>query len=70
MLLLPGSGPTDSNENNKEAQGNIYLLLITQALAENGYASLRYDKRSIGESRNLVKKESALTFDLAIGYVL
>ena len=55
-----------ANRNNPQTQGNNYLKLLAEALAENGYATLRYDKRGIGESRDLVKKESDLTFDLAI----
>lgn len=42
------------------------MRLLAEALAQNGYATLRYDKRGIGESKDLVKKESELTFDLAI----
>lgn len=38
VLLIPGSGPTDRNGNSKEAQGNNYLFLLAQALAENDYA--------------------------------
>jgi len=66
VILVPGSGPTDRNGNNPQTQGNNHLKLLAEALAENGYATLRYDKRGIGESRDLVKKESDLTFDLAI----
>ncbi|SFN43202.1 alpha/beta hydrolase [Proteiniclasticum ruminis] len=66
VILVPGSGPTDRNGNNPQAQGNNHLRLLAEALAQNGYATLRYDKRGIGESKGLVKKESELTFDLAI----
>jgi len=66
VILVPGSGPTDRNGNNPQAQGNNHLKLLAEALAQNGYATLRYDKRGIGESKDLVKKESELTFDLAI----
>lgn len=69
ILLVPGSGPTDRNGNNPEAPGNNHLLLLAEGLAEKGFATLRYDKRGIGESKNLVKKESDLTFDLGVSDV-
>lgn len=70
VILVPGSGPTDRNGNNPQAVGNNHLKLLAEALAQNGYASLRYDKRGVGESSSLVKKESALTFDLAVDDVV
>lgn len=54
-LIIPGSGATDRNGNNI-AQGlncNSYRQLA-YALAEKGIASLRYDKRNVGESKMTV----------------
>jgi pimeloyl-ACP methyl ester carboxylesterase len=49
VLLIPGSGPVDRDENIKR-----FRLQITRRLAHHlaamGLASLRYDKRGVGES--------------------
>src|ERR1700736_314589 len=51
VLLLSGSGPTDRNGNSPMLPGkNNSLLMLAEGLAENGIASLRYDKRGVGES--------------------
>jgi len=52
VLIIAGSGPTDRDGNNPLLPGknNCYKLLA-DALAAGGVASLRYDKRGIGESR-------------------
>lgn len=44
-LLIPGSGPTDRDGNQPGLTVNI-LKQIAASLAENGIASLRYDKRA------------------------
>jgi uncharacterized protein len=49
-LIIAGSGPTDRNGNNPMMQNNS-LKMLANGLAENGIASLRYDKRAIGESK-------------------
>ena len=49
VLFLHGSGPQDRNENNPRAPLNIFNTLAVD-LATAGVASLRYDKRGIGES--------------------
>lgn len=51
LVLIAGSGPTDRNGNNPLAPERIDLLKdIAELLARNGIASLRYDKRGIGQS--------------------
>ncbi|NQW50112.1 MAG: alpha/beta fold hydrolase, partial [Rhodospirillales bacterium] len=51
IVLVAGSGPTDRNGNNPLAPERIDLLKdIAELLAHNGIASLRYDKRGIGQS--------------------
>jgi alpha-beta hydrolase superfamily lysophospholipase len=50
VLLIPGSGQVDRNENHKKLHINIFYD-ISHFLAENGLASFRYDKRGVGESR-------------------
>ena len=48
-LIISGSGPTDRDGNNPSLKNNS-LKLLAEALAENGIASLRYDKRGVGRS--------------------
>ena len=51
VVLVAGSGPTDRDGNNPLVPVKIDLLkLIAELLANNGIASLRYDKRGIGTS--------------------
>ncbi|MFZ7104853.1 MAG: alpha/beta hydrolase family protein [Peptococcaceae bacterium] len=49
VVLIPGSGQVDRNENVKGYPINIFKE-IAHFLAENGIASLRYDKRGVGKS--------------------
>jgi alpha-beta hydrolase superfamily lysophospholipase len=63
-LIIAGSGPTDRDGNTILIKGkNNSLLYIAQALAAKGIASLRYDKRGIGESAAAMGKEGDLRFD-------
>jgi uncharacterized protein len=50
VLLITGSGQTDRNENTKKYRINVFYD-ISHHLAQNGIASLRYDKRGVGQSR-------------------
>jgi hypothetical protein len=51
VVLVAGSGPTDRDGNNRYLSTRIDLLKqIAELLANNGIASLRYDKRGIGAS--------------------
>ncbi len=61
-LIIAGSGPTDRNGNNPTMKNNS-LKMLAEALAKNGIASLRYDKRGIGESKALAVTESSLVFE-------
>ncbi len=49
VLLIPGSGQVDRNENHKKLRLNA-LSDISRELAGHGIASLRYDKRGVGQS--------------------
>lgn len=62
-LIIAGSGPTD-RDGNTMAVGykNNSLKMVAVALAENGIASLRYDKRGIGKSANDSIKASEIRF--------
>ena len=64
VLLIAGSGPTDRDGNSKALPGcNDSLKMIAAALAENGIASLRHDKRGIAASAAAGPKEDALRFE-------
>jgi pimeloyl-ACP methyl ester carboxylesterase len=66
-LIIAGSGPTDRNGNSPLVAGrNDSLLMIARALRETGIASIRYDKRGIGESAGALRSEEGLTFDTYI----
>jgi uncharacterized protein len=49
VLLAAGSGPIDRDSNHRRARFDVTRQLA-HALAEYGLASLRYDKRGVGES--------------------
>ncbi len=50
-LIIAGSGPTDRDGNSPLLKGpNNSLKLIAEGLAAQGIASVRYDKRGIGET--------------------
>jgi len=49
VLLIPGSGQIDRNENAKKMHINVFGE-IAFFLANNNIASLRYDKRGVGRS--------------------
>jgi pimeloyl-ACP methyl ester carboxylesterase len=56
IFIHPGSGPTDRNGNNIVMR-NESLRLLGRALAAEGFAVLRIDKRGIGASANAMSKE-------------
>jgi len=69
VLIIAGSGPTDRNGNSPlGVQTNTYKM-ISENLAENGIASLRFDKRGIAQSRSAMKAESDLRFETYINDV-
>ncbi|HVS93934.1 MAG TPA: alpha/beta fold hydrolase [Mucilaginibacter sp.] len=63
VLIIAGSGPTDRNGNSDklDLKTNAYRMLA-ESLGKNGIASVRYDKRMIGQSQTS-NKESDLRFD-------
>src|SRR4051794_11632517 len=64
VLMISGSGPTDRNGNSPMLPGkNNSLLMLAEGLASNGIASLRYDKRGIGESAAAMVSEADLRFE-------
>jgi alpha/beta superfamily hydrolase len=61
-LIIAGSGPTDRDGNNISMKNNS-LKMLAESLAKQGIASLRYDKRGVGESRKSGKSELDLRFE-------
>ncbi len=59
VLIHAGSGPTDRDGNSAFTK-NDCLKLVGQALAAEGYACLRIDKRAIGKSAGAAVKEEEL----------
>src|SRR5262249_42001496 len=50
VVIVAGSGPTDHDGNNPIGGRARPYRLLAEALAERGVATLRYDKRGVGES--------------------
>lgn len=70
VLIVPGSGPTDRDGNSAMGlQTNAYKML-SEDLAKNGIATLRFDKRGIGKSKPATASESELTFETYINDVV
>ncbi|GAA4781641.1 hypothetical protein GCM10023231_06550 [Olivibacter ginsenosidimutans] len=61
-LIIAGSGPTDRNGNNVYGVHSNSYLLLAEALADNGIASFRYDKRLVGESTTFDTKQDSVVF--------
>ena len=62
VLMIGGSGPTDRNMNQGQTLRTNSFLLLAKELAQNGIASLRYDKRGVGKSLGAANT-SKLTLD-------
>jgi uncharacterized protein len=63
VLIVAGSGPTDRDGNNPLGEPNNSIKLLAEGLAGHGIASIRYDKRGIGESLAAGLEEANLRFD-------
>lgn len=62
VLMIAGSGPTDRDGNQSQMKSNAYLM-VAKALYENGYATVRYDKRGIGASAKPKVNMNELRFE-------
>ena len=63
VVSIAGLGPTDRDGNQPKLK-NDSLKLLGQALASQGIAVVRYDRRGIGESKKTGPKEVDLTLDM------
>lgn len=61
ILIHPGSGPTDRNGNLPGAANNS-LRFLAEELSRQGVASLRIDKRGVGDSASAAPNEADLRF--------
>jgi uncharacterized protein len=67
VLLIAGSGPTDRDGNSPLLPGkNNCTKMLAERLAAHGIASLRYDKRLIGQSTSPNWKEEDVCFDMYV----
>ncbi len=64
-LIIAGSGPTDRDGNNQMMKNNS-LKMLSDSLISRGIATLRFDKRGIGESIVNKFREDKLTVDTYI----
>ncbi|MCH7409482.1 lysophospholipase [Belliella sp. DSM 111904] len=61
-VIISGSGPTDRDGNNPAMKNNS-LKMLAHGLTEKGIATLRFDKRGVGESQKAGKSEIVLRFE-------
>ncbi|KPF76471.1 alpha/beta hydrolase [Brevundimonas sp. AAP58] len=62
-VIIAGSGPTDRDGNNPMGVRAASYRLLAEGLAEEGVATLRYDKRGIAASAAAMGAEADLRFD-------
>lgn len=65
-VIIAGSGPTDRDGNNPMGGSAASYRLLAEALADQGIATIRYDKRGVGASTPASMAENQLTFDVAV----
>ncbi|MET4563135.1 pimeloyl-ACP methyl ester carboxylesterase [Lysinibacillus parviboronicapiens] len=62
-LIIAGSGPTDKDGNSAIAGKNNSLKMLAEELANKGVATVRYDKRGVGDNQALLTKEEDVSID-------
>ncbi|MGM9949612.1 MAG: alpha/beta fold hydrolase [Lysinibacillus sp.] len=60
-IIIAGSGPTNKDGNSISGENNS-LKMLAEELAAQGIATIRYDKRGVGDNAALVEKEEDLLF--------
>lgn len=64
LVIIAGSGPTDRNGNSIAFLGkNNSLKMLAEDLAVNGVATIRYDKRGVGQNASLAGMEEDMRFE-------
>lgn len=63
VLIIPGSGPTDRDGNNPIIGNTDCLKSLASSLGEKSISSLRFDKRGIGKSKEIIAVEEDLIFE-------
>ena len=61
VLIVPGSGPTDRDGNSPLGGAAVPYALLARALARQGIASVRIDKRGLFGSAGAVAGSNAVT---------
>ncbi len=62
VLIIAGSGPTDRNGNSVAGVNSNSYKILADSLLQYNIASVRYDKRSIAESKDAGSKEEDIRF--------
>lgn len=62
ILIIAGSGPTD-RDGNQQGLKNNSLKQLADSLYQRGIATVRFDKRGIGESKAAVTSQRELRFE-------
>lgn len=62
-VIISGSGPTDRNGDSPLGVSAGTYRLLAEGLAARGVATVRYDKRGVGESRAALGSEADLRFE-------
>jgi len=70
VIIIPGSGPTDRNGNSTIGLHTDLYKMLAEGLAQNKIASLRFDKRGIGESKAALASETSIRFDTYVDDVV
>lgn len=65
VLIIAGSGPTDRNCNQKGMQTDAFKMLA-DSLQKEGIASVRFDKRGVGESQAAATLGAVISLDVFI----
>ncbi len=63
VIIIAGSGPTDRNGNSIAGVDANSYKMISEGLASEGIASLRFDKRGIAASKNAMTGEKDIRFE-------
>jgi uncharacterized protein len=63
VLIIAGSGPTDRDCNSMLGMKSNAFKMLADSLSKAGIASVRYDKRGVGDSKNAAGSEEEIRFE-------